>query len=76
MLTLLKTFVPLLLAASALAIENTVYIITNAETPSLHRPGLTPIGHHRAGHCIPEVGISRRGSFEKLRQFRFSVTSV
>ncbi|SJL10052.1 uncharacterized protein ARMOST_13434 [Armillaria ostoyae] len=55
MLTLLKTFVPLLLAASALAIENTVYIITNAETPSLHRPGLTPIGHHRAGHCIPEV---------------------
>ncbi|KAK0484969.1 hypothetical protein IW261DRAFT_1416858 [Armillaria novae-zelandiae] len=55
MLTLLKIFVPLLLAASALAIENTVYIITNAETPSLQRPGLTPIGHHRAGHCIPEV---------------------
>ncbi|KAK0205155.1 hypothetical protein DFS33DRAFT_1274108 [Desarmillaria ectypa] len=53
--TLFKTLVPLLLAASAFAIENTVYIITNAETPSLHRPGLTPIGHHRAGHCIPEV---------------------
>ncbi|KAG7451507.1 uncharacterized protein BT62DRAFT_916497 [Guyanagaster necrorhizus] len=55
MLALSKTFVLLLLAASALAITNMVYIITNAETPSLHRPGLTPIGHHRAGHCIPEV---------------------
>ncbi|KAK0469366.1 uncharacterized protein EV420DRAFT_1633778 [Desarmillaria tabescens] len=55
MLTLFNAFVPLLLVASAFAIENTVYIITNAETPSLHRPGLTPIGHHRAGHCIPEV---------------------
>ncbi|KAK1220651.1 hypothetical protein PQX77_016607 [Marasmius sp. AFHP31] len=31
------------------------YIITNAETPSLGRPGLTPVGRQRAESCIPSV---------------------
>ncbi|KAJ7118367.1 hypothetical protein C8R44DRAFT_790632 [Mycena epipterygia] len=31
------------------------YIITNAETPSLDRPGLTPVGKQRAEECIPAL---------------------
>ncbi|KAJ6479142.1 hypothetical protein C8R45DRAFT_1006696 [Mycena sanguinolenta] len=31
------------------------YIISNGETPSLGRPGLTPIGKQRAESCIPNV---------------------
>ncbi|KAJ6582231.1 hypothetical protein B0H19DRAFT_1061670 [Mycena capillaripes] len=31
------------------------YIIANAETPSLGRPDLTPIGKQRAESCIPRV---------------------
>ncbi|KAJ6572888.1 hypothetical protein DFH09DRAFT_1460959 [Mycena vulgaris] len=31
------------------------YIITNAETPSLGRPGLTPVGKRRAESCIHNV---------------------
>ncbi|KAJ7794432.1 hypothetical protein B0H14DRAFT_2923131 [Mycena olivaceomarginata] len=43
------TIHPLALLSPALAvsINNTLYIITNAETPSLDRPGLTPIGLQR-----------------------------
>ncbi|THU98475.1 hypothetical protein K435DRAFT_964920 [Dendrothele bispora CBS 962.96] len=37
------------------AVPNTVFIITNAETPSLKRPGLTPIGLQRADECIPNI---------------------
>ncbi|KAJ7870507.1 hypothetical protein B0H13DRAFT_2350344 [Mycena leptocephala] len=31
------------------------YIISNGETPSLGRPGLTPVGKQRAESCIPNV---------------------
>ncbi|KAF7374092.1 Phosphoglycerate mutase family [Mycena sanguinolenta] len=31
------------------------YIISNGETPSLGRPGLTPIGKQRAESCIPAI---------------------
>lgn len=37
------------------SIKNTIYIITNAERPSLGRPGLTPVGLQRAIDCIPNV---------------------
>ncbi|KAK7449272.1 hypothetical protein VKT23_013416 [Stygiomarasmius scandens] len=37
------------------AVPNTVFIIPNAETPSLKRPGLTPIGLQRADECIPNI---------------------
>ena len=40
-----------------LSITNPVYIITNAEQPSLSRAGLTPIGYKRANECLPEVPI-------------------
>ncbi len=40
-----------------LSITNPVYVITNAEQPSLSRPGLTPIGYKRANECLPEVPI-------------------
>ncbi|KAF8164652.1 hypothetical protein K438DRAFT_2025266 [Mycena galopus ATCC 62051] len=31
------------------------YIISNGETPSLGRPGLTPVGKQRAESCIPNI---------------------
>lgn len=37
-------------------ISNPVYVITNAEQPSLFRPGLTPVGLQRATECLPAVG--------------------
>ncbi|KAK7062783.1 hypothetical protein VNI00_000273 [Paramarasmius palmivorus] len=40
---------------AGLRANNTVYIINSAETPSLGRPGLTPIGQQRAQDCIPNV---------------------
>lgn len=52
-------FVFVCLAATAIAATAPAppyYIITNAETPSLDRPGLTPVGKQRAEGCIPEVG--------------------
>ncbi|KAJ7448809.1 hypothetical protein FB451DRAFT_1262321 [Mycena latifolia] len=51
-------FVFVCLAATAIAATAPAppyYIITNAETPSLDRPGLTPVGKQRAEDCIPEV---------------------
>ncbi|KAF7358828.1 Phosphoglycerate mutase family [Mycena sanguinolenta] len=50
-------FVFVCLAATTIAATTTqpYYIITNAETPSLNRPGLTPVGKQRAEDCIPEV---------------------
>ncbi|PPR00232.1 hypothetical protein CVT26_008981 [Gymnopilus dilepis] len=45
----------LLFAGIASAIQNTVYVITNAETPSLSRPGLTPVGQKRATECLPAL---------------------
>ncbi|KAJ6582097.1 hypothetical protein B0H19DRAFT_1061553 [Mycena capillaripes] len=49
-------FVFVCLAATAIAATTPpYYIITNAETPSLNRPGLTPVGKQRAETCIPEV---------------------
>ncbi|KDR76981.1 hypothetical protein GALMADRAFT_423468 [Galerina marginata CBS 339.88] len=52
----LKTLCGLLaLASSALAIANPIYIITNAEQPSLSRPGLTPVGLKRATECLPAL---------------------
>lgn len=39
----------------AIAFTNPVYIISNAETPSLNLPGLTPIGKKRANKCLPAV---------------------
>jgi hypothetical protein len=46
---------PFIFALSAAAFNNTVYIISNAETPSLGLPGLTPIGLQRANDCLPSV---------------------
>ena len=34
---------------------NAIYIIPNAEVPSLGVPGLTPIGQERAQVCLPDV---------------------
>ncbi|KAJ7920206.1 hypothetical protein B0H13DRAFT_1867839 [Mycena leptocephala] len=51
-------FVFVCLAATAIAATAPLppyYIITNAETPSLDRPGLTPLGKQRAEECIPTV---------------------
>ena len=47
----------LTLAASAFAanVDNPIYIISNAETPSLNLPGLTPVGLERATQCLPPV---------------------
>ncbi|KAJ7733970.1 hypothetical protein B0H16DRAFT_1578759 [Mycena metata] len=42
-------------AIAATAPAPPYYIITNAETLSLDRPGLTPIGKQRAENCIPAV---------------------
>ncbi|KAH9474422.1 hypothetical protein JR316_0012881 [Psilocybe cubensis] len=43
------------LANSSPLINNPIYIITNAETPSLFRPGLSPIGFQRATQCLPQL---------------------
>jgi hypothetical protein len=53
-------FVFVCLAASAITATAPLppyYIITNAETPSLNRPGLTPVGKQRAEDCIPAVSF-------------------
>jgi hypothetical protein len=55
LITALLSTLALLSPALAVSINNTLYIITNAETPSLDRPGLTPIGLQRAQDCIPPV---------------------
>jgi hypothetical protein len=55
LITALLSTLALLSPALAVSINNTLYIITNAETPSLDRPGLTPIGFQRAQDCIPPV---------------------
>uniref|UniRef100_A0A8H7XSI9 Uncharacterized protein n=1 Tax=Psilocybe cubensis TaxID=181762 RepID=A0A8H7XSI9_PSICU len=36
-------------------INNTLYIISNAERPSLRLPGLTPVGFKRSRNCLPNV---------------------
>ncbi|KAF9269529.1 hypothetical protein L218DRAFT_273561 [Marasmius fiardii PR-910] len=49
-------FLPILiLAGYSVAATPPYYIIPNAETPSLGRPGLTPIGEKRAEVCIPGI---------------------
>ncbi|KAF9036307.1 hypothetical protein BJ165DRAFT_1409072 [Panaeolus papilionaceus] len=42
-------------SAASAAFNNTFYIISNAETPSLNLPGLTPVGLDRATNCIPSL---------------------
>ncbi|KAJ6573043.1 hypothetical protein DFH09DRAFT_1152231 [Mycena vulgaris] len=41
--------------ALSISINNTLYLIRNAERPSMRRPGLTPVGMERANSCIPSV---------------------
>ncbi|KAJ6449975.1 hypothetical protein C8R45DRAFT_1044190 [Mycena sanguinolenta] len=41
--------------AASISINNTLYLISNAERPSKRLPGLTPIGMKRAQSCIPSV---------------------
>ncbi|KAJ6592922.1 hypothetical protein B0H19DRAFT_1279698 [Mycena capillaripes] len=55
LITALLSTLAFLSPALAVSINNTLYIITNAETPSLDRPGLTPIGLQRAQDCIPPI---------------------
>ncbi|KAF9002745.1 hypothetical protein BDQ17DRAFT_1425699 [Cyathus striatus] len=45
----------LLLVVQCMCISNPIYIISNAEAPSLNRPGFTPIGKQRAEECIPPI---------------------
>jgi hypothetical protein len=52
----------LLSPALAVSINNTLYIITNSERPSLSRPGLSSIGWQRAQDCIPPVRPSSSAS--------------
>jgi len=49
--------VDLVASVSNVTYTNTLYIITNAETPSLNLPGLTPVGKQRAEVCLPEVSF-------------------
>ncbi|KAK7062784.1 hypothetical protein VNI00_000274 [Paramarasmius palmivorus] len=57
MLSFLYSLTTLVLLAGyvAAAAKIPYYIITNAETPSFNRPGLTPVGQRRASTCVPEV---------------------
>ncbi|KAF7355895.1 Phosphoglycerate mutase family [Mycena venus] len=55
LITLLSILALLFATVSSISINNTLYIITNAERPSLRRPGLSPIGMERAESCIPAV---------------------
>ncbi|KAJ7195080.1 hypothetical protein GGX14DRAFT_206659 [Mycena pura] len=43
------------IAATTTPVTPPYYVITNAETPSLNRPGLTPVGQQRANACIPQI---------------------
>ena len=52
-LCLILAFATAFVAASKF--NNTVYIISNAETPSLNLPGFTPIGKRRVEECLPKV---------------------
>ncbi|KAH9474882.1 hypothetical protein JR316_0013350 [Psilocybe cubensis] len=57
--------------AAAASFNNTVYIISNAETPSLHLPGLTPVGFERSRNCLPallaplNIGLIATCAFDK-----------
>ncbi|KAJ7347321.1 hypothetical protein DFH08DRAFT_867755 [Mycena albidolilacea] len=53
--TTLLSALALLSPALAVSINNTLYIITNSERPSLGRPGLSPVGWLRAQSCIPPI---------------------
>lgn len=48
----------LVTVANAAKFNNTIYVISNAETPSLHLAGLTPVGAQRANTCLPAVSLS------------------
>lgn len=68
-------FCALPLALSALAqleVPNTIYFISNAETPSLDRPGLSPVGRYRAYECLPPVSIHVEPIPEVLKPFMIS----
>ncbi|KAL0946322.1 hypothetical protein HGRIS_012561 [Hohenbuehelia grisea] len=45
----------LTLISLVMAIPNSIYILRNAETPSLGIEGLSPVGKQRATSCIPSV---------------------
>ncbi|KAH9474426.1 hypothetical protein JR316_0012885 [Psilocybe cubensis] len=56
----LQTLTALLfLARAALSsppnLNNPIYIISNAEVPSLSRGGLSPVGQRRANNCLPKL---------------------
>ncbi|KAJ6569016.1 hypothetical protein B0H19DRAFT_1065798 [Mycena capillaripes] len=53
--TLLLYTLALFSTALSISINNTLYLISNAERPSMRRPGLTPVGMERAESCIPSV---------------------
>ncbi|KAJ7306191.1 hypothetical protein DFH08DRAFT_902359 [Mycena albidolilacea] len=55
MLVALLYTLTLFSSALSITINNTLYLITNAERPSLGRPGLSPLGMRRAQECIPPV---------------------
>jgi len=56
---------------------NPVYVISNAETPSLNLPGLTPIGLQRVQECLPPVSfwllVDLRGSLPQWRSLFIAV---
>ncbi|KIJ43693.1 hypothetical protein M422DRAFT_47766 [Sphaerobolus stellatus SS14] len=45
----------ILIATVSAKVNNTIYFISNAESPSFGRPGLTPVGFLRAQNCIPPL---------------------
>ncbi|KAF8152933.1 hypothetical protein B0H34DRAFT_677167 [Crassisporium funariophilum] len=49
------TFLLPAILASVSAVTNPIFIISNAEQPSLSRPGLTPVGIQRAAECLPDL---------------------
>ncbi|TFK31758.1 hypothetical protein BDQ12DRAFT_693584 [Crucibulum laeve] len=48
----------LAISSATYAFTNPIYIISNAETPSLGLSGLTPVGLQRVQDCIPSVFAS------------------
>ncbi|KAJ7699514.1 hypothetical protein B0H17DRAFT_1129130 [Mycena rosella] len=67
LITALLSTLALLSPALAVSIKNTLYIITNAETPSLDRPGLTPIGLQRASFHIQDLRRFEPGPHHRLQ---------
>jgi hypothetical protein len=77
--SLFSTITLLVAARAVSAVTNPIYIISNAEVPSLGRPGLSIIGEQRATQCLPEVIVpltQNKCGFTHWERLVFAIVAI